>query len=121
MHFYRHQRGPPGLNGGGCALEVIQHFEENSLRKTDKQIVLENISFVKSTTSSERTPTVSRMFGKPKRKHNLTSSVKITQTERKLILDRNTNTLISSFENMTAIHLCGWVAGRKSGQAREVF
>jgi hypothetical protein len=42
------------LQGGGHALKVIQHVEGNSPRKTEKQIVLEKISFVSSSSSLEK-------------------------------------------------------------------
>ena len=97
--------GPSSKRGGGHALEVIQQFEESLLGKTDKQI---------------RPSTLARKFGKIQRgNNNIPNLVNITPTKRKLLIDQNIHTLISSFENTTANHLCGGVGGEEKVRPSE--
>ena len=63
--------GPSSKRGGGHALEVIQHYEESLHGKTGKQILsesTENISFVSSSSSSEKTLTQQESLEKHRRK-----------------------------------------------------
>jgi hypothetical protein len=62
--------------------------------------------------------TLARKFGKIQRGSNIPNLVNITPTERKLIIDKNIHTLISSFENTTANHLCGGVGGGGESPAK---
>ena len=97
--------GPSNKRGGGHALEVIQQFEESLLGKTDKKI---------------RPSTLARKFGKIQRgNNNIPNLVNTTPTKRKLLIDQNIHTLISSFENTTANHLCGGVGGEEKVRPSE--
>ena len=102
--------GPSSVRGGGHELKVIQQFEENLHGKTEKQNIThstdstEKISFV-SSISSKKTLIQDRKFGNMHRVNNTTTLVNITPTKRKLSIDQNIHSLISSFEDTAANHL----------------
>ena len=91
-------------------MKVIQQFEENLHGKTDEQNITHstdstaNISFV-SSMSSKKIFIQGRKFGNIHRVNNTTKLVNITPTKRKLIIDQNIHSLISSFEDTAANHL----------------